>query len=177
MLALTKKTDYALIAVACMAKRASLANQNGTAKQEAAVMSAREIACLTSVPQPILTNILKTLTSTGIINSVRGASGGYAMARPVADISLRELIVAIEGPIQFVQCALQPPESTKDPCDLEAQCPVRGPAIKVHDRLDSFLEQVSLAEIVGENAAPRERHTIQLELVPGKVDTVTELTL
>ncbi len=177
MLALTKKTDYALIAVACMAKRASLAEHNGAVKQEAAVMSAREIACLTKVPQPILTNILKTLTSAGIVNSARGANGGYAMARSVVNISLRELIVAIEGPIQFVQCALQPPEATKDPCELEAMCPVRGPALRVHDRLDSFLEQVSLAEIVEEDTAPHTGDAVQLESMPGTVSAVTELTL
>lgn len=165
MLSLTKKTDYALVAVACLAKR----NQG--------IMSAREIASCTRVPQPILTNILKTLTSSGLVSSVRGANGGYALARRVCDISLRELIVAIEGPIQFVQCALQPPESTRSPCELEATCPVRGPALKVHDRLGSFLEQVSLAEIVEDHDTRRGVHAIQLESALDATSVTTELTL
>ncbi len=164
MLSLTKKTDYALIAVAFMANR------------QGDVISAREIAAMTKVPQAILTNILKTLSSAGLVNSVRGANGGYALTRPVADISLRELITVIEGPIQFVQCALQPAESKRSPCELEASCPVRSPALRVHDRLDSFLGNVSLGEIVAGATAAADVHALQVEPAPTTNGAVTELT-
>jgi len=164
MLALTKKTDYALIAVAFMSNR------------QGDVISAREIAAMTKVPQAILTNILKTLSTAGLVSSVRGANGGYALTRSVADISLRELITAIEGPIQFVQCALEPAESRRSPCDLESSCPVRSPALRVHDRLDSFLANVSLDEIVADPRAAAEVLALQVESAPTDDGTVTELT-
>ena len=164
MLALTKKTDYALIAVAVMANRLG------------EVISAREIAAMTKVPQALLTNLLKTLSSAGLVSSVRGANGGYILTRPVADISLRELITAIEGPIQFVQCALEPTVSKRSPCDLEASCPVRSPALRVHHRLDSFLGNVSLDEIVTGSSAATEVHTLHMEMGPTTNGSVTELT-
>lgn len=164
MLALTKKTDYALIAVAFMA------NRHGD------VISAREMATMTKVPHAILTNILKALSSAGVVTSVRGVNGGYTLARAVADISLRELITAIEGPIQFVQCALEATESRKSPCDLESSCPVRSPALRVHERLDSFLANVSLAEIVADPEGAAALHSIQVETVPDSNGALTELT-
>jgi DNA-binding transcriptional ArsR family regulator len=66
MLALTKKTDYALIALSHLAKRPET------------VVSAREIAEACGVPQPILTNILKTLASAGIMVSTRGAAADFS---------------------------------------------------------------------------------------------------
>ena len=139
MLALTKKTDYALIALAYLAR------QTGT------LVSARELARLSHVPLPILTNVLKTLAHAGIVISERGASGGYSLARPARSISLHELIAVIEGPVHFVQCA--PDEngaSHRGGCDLEPCCAIRQPAHRVHGRLREFLESVSLAELVGE---------------------------
>jgi len=164
MLALTKKTDYALIAVSFMSNR------------QGDVISAREIAAMTKVPQAILTNILKTLSSAGLVTSVRGANGGYALARPVANISLRELITAIEGPIQFVQCALEQPESRKSPCDLESSCPVRSPALRVHDRLDSFLANVSLDEIVSDPRSTVHVQSLPAQDAPSRNGAITELT-
>jgi len=142
MLALTKKTDYALIAVSHLAKHAE------------PVVSAREIAEACGVPQPILTNILKTLAGAGIVVSTRGASGGYSLARPVDTISLHDLITTIEGPFQFVQCAVHREESSRNPCGLEPSCPIRSPVFKVYGRMKEFLESVTLAELVDDPPTP-----------------------
>ncbi len=137
MLALTKKTDYALIALAHLAKQAG------------DLVSARELARVSHVPLPILTNVLKTLAHAGIVVSERGASGGYSLARPARSISLHELIAVIEGPFHFVQCV--PDESShRGKCELEPCCAIRKPAQRVHGRLKVFLESVTLDELVGE---------------------------
>ncbi len=136
MLALTKKTDYALIAVSYLARRFG------------DVSSAREIAQATHVALPILTNILKTLAGAGIVSSERGANGGYSLARRPAKVSLHELIHAIEGPFQFVQCVGVEGEEQHGQCELEPTCSIRVPAMRVHDRLRSFLQNVTLAELV-----------------------------
>ncbi|MBI4718705.1 MAG: Rrf2 family transcriptional regulator [Planctomycetes bacterium] len=135
MLALTKKTDYALIAIA------RLAHRNGD------VVSAREIAEQSAVPLPILTNILKSLSHGGLVVSERGARGGYSLARPAEEITLDELITAIEGPIHFVRCMFSESEASNGACTLEPSCPVRVPAFRVQERLKEFLQSVTLADL------------------------------
>lgn len=138
MLALTKKTDYALIALAHLAKQAQ------------GVVSARELGLASRVPLPILTNILKTLAQAGLVSSERGANGGYALARSATSITLHELIRAVEGPFQLVQCVPGEHDSNREPCELESCCSIRKPAHRVHDRMKEFLESVTLAELVDE---------------------------
>jgi len=141
MLALTKKTDYALIALTYLARRTGH------------VVNAREIASVTRVPLPILTNILKRLAATGIVVSERGVNGGYGLGKAPEYITLHELITAIEGPFQFVQCLLSSAESHRAPCELEASCPIRLPAMRVHDRLRSFLQGVTVADLIDHEQA------------------------
>lgn len=138
MLALTKKTDYALIALAHLAR------------QVGGVVSARELGVSSRVPLPILTNILKTLAQAGLVTSERGATGGYALARSASSITLHELIQTIEGPFQLVQCVPSEHEPQREPCELESCCSIRKPAHRIHDRMREFLESVTLAELVDE---------------------------
>jgi Rrf2 family protein len=136
MLALTKKTDYALIALSYLAKRVE------------GVVSARELANVSRVPLPILTNILKTLAHAGMVVSERGSAGGYSLAKAAESISLHELITAIEGPFHFVQCVSVGSDERRNPCELEPCCAIRQPAHRVHGRLKEFLETVTLAELL-----------------------------
>ncbi len=134
MLALTRKTDYALIAVCHLARTG------------ARVVSARDIAAEHRVPLPLLMNVLKLLNQSGHIRSVRGARGGYALARPPAEISLASLIEAVEGPVQFVRCAA-PPRPGRSSCDLMGSCSIRHSVHRVHDRLRDFLSGVTVADV------------------------------
>lgn len=139
MLSLTKKTDYALIAMSRLA-----ANPE-------AVFSAREIAQDFHVPLPLLMNVLKKLCASGLVRSVRGARGGYSLARPAAEVTLADLIVALEGPMKLAQCSsAKGDDGNGQPhgCRLGEKCPIQGPLQRVHERLRDFLENVTLAEIV-----------------------------
>jgi Rrf2 family protein len=89
--ALTRKTDYALIAMTSMAKDHGL-------------VSARGLAIRLNLPLPVLRNVLKQLSQGGLINSSRGQHGGYQLARPADRITLVDLIEAIEGPLHLVMC-------------------------------------------------------------------------
>ena len=147
MLGLTKKTDYALIALAYLAKRKD------------SLVSAREIARATGMPLPILTNVLKTLAGEGIVASERGAHGGYGLAAAAQGISLYDLIGAVEGPVQFVQCADREQvvsDSTvpRETCSLEPCCLIRRSALRVHERFREFLRSVSLAELLDDGPTP-----------------------
>lgn len=154
MLALTKKTDYALIALSYLAKRVE------------GLMSAREISNASRVPLPILTNILKTLAHSGMVVSERGSAGGYSLARSPESINLDELITAIEGPVHFVQCVSAGEGAHRSGCELEPCCSIRQPAHRVHGRLKEFLGSVTLAELVDDPTVSVGLHLVQRGPVP-----------
>jgi len=140
MLAFTRKTDYALIALTHLAQHPNECN------------SAREIASRYGVPLPLLMNILKQMTQQGLAQSVRGPRGGYRLATPPDKISLNDIIGAVEGPVQLVQCVdwyqNKARGKLKTGCDLMAACPVRPTIHRVHARLVEFLSGVTLADVV-----------------------------
>ena len=133
MLTLTKKTEYALIAVCHLAHVGQK------------VVSARDMARLYGVRLPLLMNILKMLNQRGILRSVRGARGGYALAMGPKSITLSRLIEAVEGPPRLTKCAQPQPED--DPCELSGSCPVRVPLGKVNRLFGGFLKSVTVADV------------------------------
>lgn len=145
MLSLTKKTEYGLIAVCHLARHAEQ------------VVSARDIAERYGVPLPLLMNVLKSLQRKGYVRSTRGARGGYSLALPPQRITLVALAEVLEGPMRLVSCV--PVESaapaapaatgeTTDPsCELQACCAIRGPILRLHERLQRFLAGVTVADI------------------------------
>ncbi len=136
MLGLTRKTDYALVALVHLARAGSK------------LASAREIADRYHVPLPLLVNILKTLSHAGLVESVRGARGGYRLAAEAESITLNRLITAIEGPVRLVACSAAADRvEAAGLCELAPSCPVLSPVRKVHQRLAEFLDSVTLAEI------------------------------
>lgn len=150
MLTLTRKTEYALIAVCHLAR---------VGRQ---VVSARDIAEEHAVPLPLLMNVLKRLNRTGLVNSVRGARGGYLLAVSPQEITLAGLIGAIEGPVHLTRCTN--PSKTRRTCNLTSTCPVRGSLVKVHHRLNEFLSEVSIAELAFD-----ERHPAPVEAMKAVV--------
>ena len=134
MLQLTKKTDYSILALSYMAQRPE------------AICTAREIAEQFEVPSALLMNVLKVLCQGELVRSLRGAKGGYTLARRPDSITLADIIMTIEGPVRFVQCASKPSPG-KEACPRISTCPVSRPVRKVHNQLNDFLKQVTLAQI------------------------------
>ena len=147
MLALTRKTDYAIIALSHMAEN------------EDRVCAAREIADQFQVPAALLMSVLKTLCRKSLVTSIRGAKGGYRLARSAAEISLSDIIFAIDGPVHLVQCTerTEGPEGPGVRCDLTKVCPVRKPVLRIHRRFNEFLREFTLDQIVTDARADRER--------------------
>ncbi len=140
MLALTRKTEYALIALCHLAR------------QGRKVVSAREVAEAHEVPLPLLMNVLKRLNRSGFLVSVRGAHGGYMLERPPGEITLEALVEAVEGPVHLVRCVNTDHESKG--CDIAAGCPIRGAIYRVHERLRRFFSEVTIADLAFENSVP-----------------------
>lgn len=111
--------------------------------------SAREIAEKFGVPQSLLMNVLKELANAGYVESVRGAHGGYRLAKRPEEINLADLLGAVEGPVRLAECVNDSADDDQEcTCQIMAQCPISDPVHRVHRRLQDFLRKVTLAEIL-----------------------------
>jgi FeS assembly SUF system regulator len=131
MLRLSKLTDYGTVIMTCMAR------------SPGAVHTAREIADQIQVALPTVSKLLKRLAQGGLLQSYRGASGGYRLARLPDEITVAEIIKALEGPIGLTECSSSP-----GLCHQEPVCPVRPNWQTINRAILATLERVTLAEMV-----------------------------
>ena len=146
MFKISKKADYAVLLMA----RLALLRTDGISTGEVVPASAHEIADRVGLSQPVVANLLKTLTRAGLLDSVRGVSGGYLLARPPAQISLAQILEAIEGPLRLVECAheLPSPNATEMECSLSDHCLSRSAMRVVHDRVARLMGEIRLPELL-----------------------------
>jgi FeS assembly SUF system regulator len=107
------------------------------------VQSAADISAASHLPVPTVSKILKTLTREGLVVSLRGAHGGYMIARPATEISVIEIIVAMDGPIGMTECTVTP-----GTCPQEATCPIRPNWQHVNRMVLNTLRQVTLDQML-----------------------------
>lgn len=107
--------------------------------------SVRDIAERTGLPQPYLEQILLALKGAGLVRSKRGVGGGYVLARPPAEISLSDIISAVDGPIVAGDFG-QP--HTDGACDHEGQCVLLAVWDDVGEHMRRYLEAATLADVV-----------------------------
>lgn len=143
MLSLTKKTEYALIAAVHLSRHES-----------DAVISARDIADEHRLRLPLLMNVLKLMHRGGLLQSVRGAKGGYRLAVDPHRVTLRTVVNAIEGPIKLIRCATEgtEPGGASGCCEILGTCPVRNPLLQVHELLLRFLGSVTVGQLAERSA-------------------------
>ena len=134
MIKLNRLTDYAVVALAQMAR------------QPARMRTATDLAQESGVPPPTVAKMLKALASDGVLSSRRGASGGYTLARDPESINMAEIIGALEGPISLTACV----DGAEGVCGVEAICPMRGNWNKVNAAIRAALESVSLSDMAVE---------------------------
>ncbi|MEO0973777.1 MAG: SUF system Fe-S cluster assembly regulator [Pseudomonadota bacterium] len=105
-------------------------------------VSATELAEQTRLGPPTAAKILKALARAGIVRSVRGAHGGYALARPATDISAAQIIDALEGPVAITECA-----TGAGSCELESLCGVGNAWQHINVAIRQSLDAISLAQL------------------------------
>jgi Rrf2 family protein len=110
MIRISKKADYAVFAMSYLARRAAHAEraQQGAAEpttRDVPLVSAQEIANVSSLNKSVVANLLKDLGRAGLLDSVRGVRGGYRLARPAREISLAQILAVVDGPLSIVDCA------------------------------------------------------------------------
>jgi FeS assembly SUF system regulator len=134
MLRLSKKADYALIAMKHLAIRS-----------DAVSASAREIAEQYDIPIELMAKVLQRLARRGLVTSHQGTRGGYRLARAASVISVADIIQAIEGPLTVTACSTE-----AENCDQYAKCSVRDPLWRIRERIISALATCSLQEVCSE---------------------------
>ncbi|MDE2127343.1 MAG: Rrf2 family transcriptional regulator [Armatimonadetes bacterium] len=148
MLTLSKKTDYALLA---------LSDLRGLPPSEA--VPARDIAERYQIPAELMAKILQRLARAGIVTSSAGKSGGYRLARAAGAISVGAVIEAIDGAPAIVHCL----KSVDNLCQQYTTCTVRTPMTRINERIVQMLHLLTVEEIAGDQA----RATIALMPMSG----------
>lgn len=143
MLQLTKKTEYGLIALTHLAQRAGL------------VCSVREICERYPVPRRLVAEILKDLCHAGLVESHRGSSGGYSLARRPEEISVGDVVGALEGHPSLTSCASMGLYLAHS-CGVESVCPIRSPIETLRIELWRLLARTSLRDLLAHPLALRE---------------------
>lgn len=138
MLQLTKRTEYGLIALVHLAER-------GAAGHEFA--SVREICERYPIPRRLVAEVLKALSKCSIVESQRGATGGYALARNPDRITLGQVVAALEGAPPLTSCE-SPILLKSGGCEVHSLCPIRSPVHRVREQLWGLLEHTTLRSLL-----------------------------
>ncbi|GGA35336.1 SUF system Fe-S cluster assembly regulator [Dyella nitratireducens] len=149
MFRVSRLTDYATVVMTCIAAHPG------------DVVSTAQIAEEAHLELPTVSKLLKSLGHAGLVDSFRGVNGGYRLARPAQEISLADIVEAIEGPLGMTECTL-----SEGQCEREAQCGVRGSWQRINHVLDNALRAMSLADML--HPAPPAVATVALTELKGR---------
>lgn len=150
MIRLSRLADYGVVLMTHIA---------GDAERPCA---AHAVAAATRIPEPTVSKVLKALSRHGLLESHRGVNGGYCLAREPAEISVTEIIAAVDGPIAMTDCL----DVDGMACSLETFCPTRGNWLKINNAIRQALDEISLADMIAPTllfpppAAPGERRPL-----------------
>lgn len=132
MIRLSNLADYGVVVMTAAA----------SAQQRGQLASAAQTAAQTGIPAPTVAKLMGSLARAGLLSSQRGVAGGFALARAAADISLADIVEAIDGPIALTHCGQAEPG-----CDLSHHCSVKPHWPPVNRAIRAALADVSLADL------------------------------
>jgi Rrf2 family protein len=132
MLKFNKKVEYALISMIYLSDK-----NNGD------LTSAREIADRFHIPADLLGKVLQQLSQQDLIGSVRGVKGGYFIHKSLKEISIHQVVSAIDRPIFLVNCA----EVDVCECGQADSCNIKNPMMILQEKLVQFFDNLSLEDL------------------------------
>ena len=133
MIRLSKLTDYGLVLMSQMARRPLTE-----------LHTARDLAAQCKLPLPTVSKLLKTLLQNRLLASHRGIKGGYSLGREPQQISVAEIISAMEGPLALTECS----SDVVGLCDLEPSCPIKSNQRVINQVVRGALERVMLSDLI-----------------------------
>jgi Rrf2 family transcriptional regulator, cysteine metabolism repressor len=110
-------------------------------------VSLTEVAASQDISLGYLEQLIAILKKAGLVESTRGAHGGYELARGPQEISVGDIVRALDGPIAPVECVAEN-RSHSEGCDREAECPSRAVWVKMRDKMTETLDSTSLADLI-----------------------------
>jgi FeS assembly SUF system regulator len=137
MLKIGRLTDYGTVILARLAR------------VPAQQFTAAELAAQTHLPRTTVSKLLKQLHGSGLVSSTRGLHGGYRLARPPAQITAAQILLALEGPVSLTECSHQP-----NYCGIEGSCGVGRAWQRINLAIQRTLQDVTLLDLAGLTAAP-----------------------
>lgn len=139
---LTQKAKYALRSLAVLAEA-----------DPRVPLPIHEVADRARAPQKFLESILLELRRHGVLSSTRGKAGGYALARPAAEIRLGEIIRLVDGPLAPIPCASLTAYRPCADCPDPGTCSIRLVMRRVRDATAAILDNTTVADLAGEHPA------------------------
>ncbi len=133
MFTFTKKTDYALLALSFLATEGA-----------GRIVGPREMAKRYDIPAELLAKVMQTLARRQIVVSVPGPTGGYKLTRTPGDISIGEILEAVDGPLAIAQCY---DDASAGGCQQAQHCHLRGPLAEIQDEVAALLRRMTLADV------------------------------
>lgn len=132
MIRMAKLTDYGLVLLTVIARN-----------EESRLHTARDLAAESRLPLPTVSKILKLLLQNGVLESHRGIRGGYSLARRASDISIAEVVMALEGEIATTDCGTK----TAGACEIERRCPIKANQRIISQAIRETLERLSISDL------------------------------
>lgn len=129
-------TDYTLLVLCALADQPDVLTPQST------------LAKLLHIQPATLKKTLRLLTQSGLVQSTRGAAGGYQLSKPLSEISLLELLNATEGPLNISRCTHH-----AKPCCFSGNCRIQAPFQAIQKQLHAFLETIQLSTFISHEAS------------------------
>ena len=165
-LGLTRKTDYALVALASLAQQAAADDQP---------LSARQIATMRHLPLHLLMNVLKRLHAAGLVHSRRGSGGGYWPSTEPDRIRVAQVVEAIEGPVKLAPCCEAEDEDACLECASVPRCPISGSIRQLNGLVFDLLQRITLKDLMKQQ--PIQALADQADPVHAQTPMLVDLTL
>ena len=144
MIRISRLADYAVMILASMNE------------QPEALVTAGAVSGNTGLPEPTAAKVLKLLCKGGLLLSVRGAGGGYKLAGAAENITVAQIVTAVDGPVALTACV----DAEVDCCDYQTCCPVKGRWDSVNDAVKNALDGVTLSDMTAQCCDFKETKTV-----------------
>ena len=131
MIKLSRLADYGVILMVQLAR------------MPVQLTTAADLAEATGLPSPTVSKLLKQLSRANMLESYRGSNGGYVISRAPSEISVADIVSAVEGPIALTECMT----TEGVVCEIEALCPTRTNWRQINEALVNALSDVTLADM------------------------------
>jgi FeS assembly SUF system regulator len=137
MLRLTRLTDYGILLLTHIAA------------DETQLYASNDLSNATHIPSPTVSKVLQALLGAGLLESIRGAKGGYRLARPAREVSVREIIDCFEGNIALTECNLD-----AGACEQSPFCSTEKNWKKINEAVRGALDSISLKDMTEKDFMP-----------------------